>query len=207
VQWTRTASLCSPLTPTVSCATVEWSVTHPASSSTGNVQRASTSASTPTMQSSAQSRSLRSPRRVDTRNSPHVAIHSSGAVPPRPSGAPGLARTAPYRLLPGRLVLAHLARTRSRAFGRLWRSQVQAITARVGAPGHQPCPVTGVLEMPSFKAHRLRGATPSSTSPANATGASVPRPRPRPHSGAPAASTRTANPACSGLAQLRCARH
>ena len=80
--------------PTVSCATVEWSVAHPASSSTGNVPRASTPVSTPTMRSSAQSRSLRSPRRVHARNSTH------GRDPQlrrSPSEALGCARPGPNR--------------------------------------------------------------------------------------------------------------
>jgi hypothetical protein len=175
-------SLRSPLTPDVSCATVEMSVTHLAPSPAGHAPDASTLGSGRTSLPSTQSLSFR--------------------VLPRP----GADRTAPHHFVPGHLVLAHLARTRSCVLRPHWRSPVPVVITHIRAAALQPCQSTGVLEMPSITAHRLLGTPPSPPFPANATGASVAGPWPRPHSGAIAASTRTANPACSRLAQLRCAR-
>jgi hypothetical protein len=183
VQWTRTASLCSPLTPSVSCATVETSVSHPAPSPTGQVPRASTQGPGPTS---------------------HPSAHS---VSSKASVAPGFDRTVPHHFVSGHLVLAHLARTRPGVFGPPWRAPVPVVTTHIRAAVLQPCQGTGFLEMPSFSVHRHLGTPPSSPFPANTTGAHVACPRFRPHAGAKAASARTANPACSGLAQLRCARH
>ena len=166
----------------VSCATVEMSVTHPAPSPTGHVPGASTQGPRPTLQPSAQSVSSTS------------------------SAAPGFDRVTPHHFVPGHLVLAHLARTRSCVLGLHSRSPVTGVTTHICAAALRPCQSTGVIEMLSITAHRLRGTASSPTSPANTTGASVAGPWPRPHSGAMAASTRTANPACSRLAQLRCAR-
>ena len=183
MQWTRTASLCSPLTPTVSCATVEMPVAHHAPSHSTHVPGAPTQV-------------------------PQATSHSSAhSISSRSSTAPGSAHTAPHHFVPGHLVLAHLARTRPCVFGPHSRSPVPvvAIPARAALP--KSCQSTGVLEMPSITAHRLLGTPPSSPFPANTTRAHVACPRFRPHAGAIAASTRTANPACSGLAQLRCARH
>ena len=168
--------------PDVSCATVEMSVTHLAPSPAGHVPGAS------------------------TQGSGRISHPSVQSVPFRVLARPGSDRTAPHHFVPGHLVLAHLARTRSCVLGPHWRFPVPVVIAHIRATALQPCQSTGVIEMPSITAHRLRGTAPSSTSPANATGASVAGPWPRPHSGAPAASTRTANPACSRLAQLRCAR-
>ena len=182
MQWTRTASLCSPLTPTVSCATVEMSVAHHAPSPAGHVSGASTLVPGPTSHSSAQS------------------------VSSKASAAPGFDRAVPHHFVPGHLVLAHPARTRSCVLGPHYRSQVPALTTHIRAAGLQACLSTGVLEMPSFTAHHLLGTPPSPPIPAKTTGALVACPRFRPHAGAIAAFTRTANPACSRLAQLRCAR-
>ena len=176
-------SLRSPLTPDVSCATVDTSVAHPAPSPTGQVPRASTQGPGPTS---------------------HPSAHS---VSSKASVAPGFDRTAPHHFVPGHLVLAHLARTRSRVLGPYWRSPSPVVTTHIRAAALQPCQSTGVLEMPSITVHRLLGTPPSSPFPTNTTRAHVAWPRFRPHAGAIAASTRTANPACSGLAQLRCARH
>jgi hypothetical protein len=176
-------SLRSPLTPDVSCATVEMSVTHPAPSPDGRVPGASTRGPEPTSHPSAQSSSVKA-----------VAARS-------------IDRTAPHHFVPGHLVLAHLARTRSCVLGPYWRSPWSVVTTHIRAAALQPCQSTGVPGMPSFIAHHLLGTPPSSPSPANTTRAHVAWPRFRPHAGAIAASTRTANPACSGLAQLRCARH
>ena len=183
MQQTRTASLCSQLTPTVSRANVEMSVTPPTPSPAGHVPRVSTKGPAPTSHPSA----------------PSV---SSWAL-----AAPGFDRTAPRHFVPGQLVLAHLARTRSRVLGPYWRSPSPVVTTHIRAAALQPCQSTGVLEMPSITVHRLLGTPPSSPFPPNTTGAHVAWPRFRPHASATAASTRTANPACSGLAQLRCARH
>ena len=183
MQWTRTASLCSPLTPTVSCATVDMPVAHPAPSPTGHVPRASTQRPGPTSHPSAQSVSFEA------------------------SVAPGFDRAAPHPFVPGHLVLAHLARSRPFVFGHHSRSPLPAATADTRVAAIQPCQSTGVLELPSFSVHRHLGTPPSSPFPANTTGAHVAGPRFRPHAGAIAASTRPSNPACSGLAQLRCARH
>ncbi len=165
----------SPLMPTVSCATGEMSVTHPAPSPAGHVSGASTQVPVPTSHSSAHSASSKA------------------------SAAPRFARTAPHHLLPGHLVLAHLARTRSCVLGPHWRSPMPVATTHSRAAVLQPCQSTGVLEMPSITAHRLLGTPPPPPFPANATWALVACPRLRPHAGAIAASTRTANPACSGL--------
>ena len=169
--------------PDVSCATVEMSVTHPAPSPAGRVPGASTQGPAPTSHPSARS------------------------VSSRALATPGFARTAPHHFVPGHLVLAHLARTRPCVFGPRSRTPVPVVTTPVRAAVLQPCQSTGVLEMPSITVHRLLGTPPSSPFPANTTRAHVACPRFRPHAGAIAASTRTANPACSGLAQLRCARH
>ena len=181
----RTSLRCarSPLTPTVSRANVEMSVTRPTPSPAGHVLRASTKGPAPTSHPSAPS------------------------VSSRALAAPGLDRTAPHHFVPGHLVLAHLARTRSRVLGPYWRSPSPVVTTHIRAAALQPCQSTGVPEMPSITVHHLLGTPPSSPFPANTTGAHVAWPRFRPHASAIAASTRTANPACSGLAQLRCARH
>ena len=181
----RTSLRCarSPLTPTVSCATVETSVTHPAPSPAGRVPRASAQGPELTSNPSAQSSSARA-----------VAART-------------IARTAPHHLVPGHLVLAHLARTRPCVFGPHSRSPVPVVTIPVRAAVLQSCQSTGVLEVSSITAHRPLCTPPSSPFPTNTTRAHVACPRFRPHPGAIAASTRTANPACSGLAQLRCARH
>ena len=176
-------SLRSPLMPTVSRANVEMSVTRPTPSPAGHVPRASTQGPAPTSHPSARS------------------------VSSRALAAPGFDRTAPHHFVPGHLVLAHLARTRPCVFGSHWRAPMPVVTTHIRAAALQPCQSTGVLEMPSFSVHRLLGTPPSSPFPANTTGAHVACPRFQPHAGAIAASTRTANPACSGLAQLRCARH
>ncbi len=171
-----------------------------------NVPRTSTPVTAPTLHSLDHSHAIRGPRRADGRARTHVSFNGSGAFHPKPAAAPGPARTVPGHFTLAHLVLAHLARTRSRVFGRLWRSQGQAIAVPAGVLGHRSCPVTGVLEMPSVTAHHLLGSGSSSASPANATRASVAGPWPRPPSGALAPSTRTANPACSRLASLRAAR-
>ena len=173
----------SPLTPTVSRANVEMSVTHPTPSPAGHVPRVSTQGPAPTSHPSARS------------------------VSSRALAAPGLDRTAPHHFVPGHLVLAHLARTRSRVLGPYWRSPSPVVTTHIRAAALQPCQSTGVLEMPSITVHHLLGTPPSPPVPANTTTALVASPRCRPHAGAIAASTRPSNPACSGLAQLRCARH
>ncbi len=175
MQWTRTASLCSPLTPTVSCATVDTSVAHPAPSPTGQVPRASTQGPGTTS---------------------HPSAHSVSSMA---SVAPGLDRTVPHHFVSGHLVLAHLARTPPSVFGPPSRSPVPVVTTHIRAAVLQPCQSTRVLEMTSFSVHRLLGTPPSSSFPANATGAHVACPPFRPHAGAIAASARTANPACSGL--------
>ena len=123
------------------------------------------------------------------------------------SATPGSARRAPHHFVQGYLVLAHLARTRPRVSGHHSRSPVPVATTYIRVVALQPCQSTGVLEMPSITAHHLLGAPPSPSVPANPTTALVASPRCRPHVGAIAASTRPSNPACSGLAQLRCARH
>ena len=176
-------SLRSPLTPDVSRANVEMSVTRPTPSPAGRVPGASTQGPAPTSHPSAR------------------AVSSRALV------TPGFDRTAPHHFVPGHLVLAHLARTRSCVLGRYGRSPLPVVITHIRAAALQPCQSTGVPEMPSFTVHRLLGTPPSSPFPANTTGAHVAWPRFRPHVGAIAASTRTANPACSGLAQLRCARH
>jgi hypothetical protein len=191
---------------TVSCATVVMSVTHHAPSPSGSVPRVPTPATSPASHPSTHARSLCGPRRADARIRAHAAVHGSGMFLPSSSPVPGAARSAPHHIVPGLLVLAHLARTRSFVFGRGLRSRVQGIAVSVGAHAHQPGPFTENPSMPSFTAHRLRGTVPSSTSPAKATGAAGAGFWPRPHSGALAPSTRTANPACSGLAALRAAR-
>ena len=175
MQWTRTASLCSPLTPTVSCATEEIFVAHPAPSPTGHAPRASTPRPGPTSHPSARS------------------------VPTKASAAPGFDRAAPHHFVPGHLVLAHLARTRPCVSGAPSRSPVPVVAIPVRAAVLQSCQSTGVLEMPSITTHRLLGTPPSSPFPANTTRPHVARPRFQPHAGALAAFTRTANPACSGL--------
>jgi len=169
--------------PDVSCATVEMSVAHHAPSPAGHVSGASTLVPGPTSHSSAQS------------------------VSSKASAAPGFDRAVPHHFVPGRLVLAHLARTRPCVSGPRSRTPVPVVSTPVRAGVLQPWQSTGVLEMPSVTFHRLLGTPPSSPFPANTTRAHVACPRFRSHAGAIAASTRTANPACSGLAQLRCARH
>ena len=183
MQQTRTASLCSQLTPTVSRANLAMFVMHPAPSPAGHVPGAST----------------QGPRRTS-----HPSARS---VSSRALAAPGFDRIAPHHFVPGHLVLAHPARTRSRVLGLYWRSPSPVVTTHIRAAALQPCQSTGVLEMPSITVHRLLGTPPSSPFPANTTGAHVAWPRFRPRASAIAASSRTANPACSGLAQLRCARH
>ena len=168
-------SLRSPLTPDVSCATVEMSVAHSAPSPAGRVPGASTRGPEPTPHPSAQP-------------------SSSKAMAPRSND-----RTAPHHFVPGHLVLAHLARTRPCVSGPRSRTPVPVVSTPVRAAVLQPCQSTGVLEMPSFSVHRLLGTPPSSPFPANTTGVHVACPRFRPHAGAIAASARTANPACSGL--------
>ena len=165
----------SPLTPTVSCATVDTSVAHPAPSPTGQVPRASTQGPGPTS---------------------HPSAHS---VSSKASVAPGFDRTVPHHFVSGHLVLAHLARTRPCVFGPPSRSPVPVVTTHIRAAVLQPCQNTGGLEMPSFAAHSPLGTPASSPFPANTTGAHVACPRFRPQVDAIAASTRTANPACSGL--------
>ena len=183
------------------------SVAHPAPMSHRDVSRTSTPVTAPTLHSPAHWRAIRGSRRSKGRAQTHASFNGCGAFHPRPAALPGPARTLSGHFVLAHLVLAHPARTRSRIFGRLWRPQSQGLAAPVGVPGHQSHPVTGVLEMPSVRAHHLLGSGSSSAPPANATRASVAKPWPRPHSGVLAPSTRTANPACSGLAQLRCARH
>ena len=182
MQQTRTASLCSPLTPTVSRANLEIFVMHPAPSPTGHVPGASTQGPRRTSQPSAQS------------------------VSSEAFAAPGSHRTAPHHFVPGPLVLAHLARTRSCVPGLHWRSPVPTGIKHIRAAALQPCQSTGAIEMPSITAHRLLGTPLASPVLVHATRALVACLRFRPHAGAIAASTRTANPACSRLAQLRCAR-
>jgi len=180
-------------------------VAHPAPSPSGKVLHASAPVIEPTAHSTAIAskprpstcpRSHPNPRRIQRLRRVSSEV---------PYGAQRRSNR-PKSLRPGRLVLAHLARTRSCVFARLLRSRGQSISVSVGAHAHQSGPFTGVLSMPSFKAHRLRGAVPSSSAPANTTGASAAGPCPRTHSRAVAASTRPANPACSGLAALRAAR-
>ena len=192
-------SLRSPLTPDVSCATEAGSVAHFTPLPSGSVPGASAPFTPTASHPPTHARSIRGPRRVDARIRAHAVAHGTGVFVRRSAPVPGAARSAPHPIVPGLLVLAHLARTRSFVFGRLLRSQRQGIAVSVGAHPHQPGPFTGVLSMPSFTAHRLRGTVPSSTSPANTTRPSVAGPRSHPHSCAVAASTRTANPACSGL--------
>ena len=178
MQRTRGASRRSPLTPTVSRANVEMSVTHPTPAPAGHVPRASTPGPAPTSHPSARS------------------------VSSRALAAPGFDRTAPHHFVLGHLVLAHLARIRSCVLGPYWRSPLPVVTTYIHAAALQPCQSTGVRDMPSFTVHRLLGTPPPSPFPANTAGAHVACPRFRPHAGAIAASTRTANPACSGLASL-----
>ena len=168
---------------TVSCATVKMSVTHPAPSPTGRVPGSSTQGSGPTSHPSAQS------------------------VSSEAFAAPGSHRTAPHHFVPGHLVLAHLARTRSCVLGPYRRSPVKGVITNIRAAALQPCQSTGAIEMPGITAHHLLGTPLASPLPMHSTRALVACPRTRPLAGAIAASTRTANPACSGLAQLRCARH
>ena len=168
-------SLRSPLTPTVSRANVEMSVTHPTPSPAGHVPRVSTQGPAPTSHPSARS------------------------VSSRALAAPGFDRTAPHHFVQAHLVLAHLARTRPCVFGSHWRALMPVVTTHIRAAALQPCQSTGVLEMPSITAHHLLGAPPSPPVPANTTRALVASPRCRPYAGAIAASTRPSNPACSGL--------
>jgi hypothetical protein len=182
VQWTRTASLCSPLTPTVSRANLATSVMHPAPSPAGHVAGPSTPEPRRTSQPSAQPMSSK----------PFATSRSH--------------RSAPHHFVPGHLVLAHLARTQSCLLGPYWRSPVPNVNTHIRAAALQPCQSTGVLEVPSITVHRLLATPRSSPFPAKATRAHVACLRSRLHAGAIAASTRTANPACSRLAQLRCAR-
>ncbi len=168
--------------PDVSCATVKMFVTHPAPSPTGHVPGASTQGPRPTSHPSAQS------------------VSSKAFAVPR------FDRTAPHHFGPGPLVLAHLARTPSCVLGPYRRSPVKSVLTNIRAAALQPCQSTGALEMPSITASRPQGTPLSSPPPANAARAFVARPRFRPHAGAIAASTRTANPACSRLASLRAAR-
>ena len=183
MQQTRTASLCSQLTPTVSRANLAMSVMHPAPSPAGRVPGAST-------------------------QGPGLTSHPSAQpVSSKSSAAPGIDRTPSHHFVPGHLVLAHLARTRSSVPGLHWRSPVPNGTKHIRAAALQPCQSTGAIEMPSITAHRLLGTPLASPVLVHATRALVACPRTRPLAGAIAASTRPANPACSGLAQLRCARH
>ena len=168
-------SLRSPLTPDVSCATVEMSVTHPAPSPAGRVPGASTQGPKPTLHPSAQSSSAK-------------------AVAAR-----GIDHTAPHHFVPGHLVLAHLARTRPCVSGSHWPSPVPVVTTHIRASVLQPYQSTGVLEMLRLSVPCHLGTPTSSSFPANATGAHVACPRFRPQADAIAASTRAANPACSGL--------
>ena len=168
--------------PDVSCATVEMSVTHLAPSPAGHVPGAS------------------------TQGSGRISHPSVQSVPFRVLARPGSDRTAPHHFVPGHLVLAHLARTRSCVLGPHWRSPVPVVITHIRAAALQSCQSTGVLEMPSITAGRPQGTPLSSPAPANAARAFVAGPRFRPHAGAIAASTRTANPACSRLASLRAAR-
>ena len=176
-------SLRSPLTPDVSRANLAMFVMHPAPSPAGHVPGAST----------------QGPRRT---SHPSAQSVSSEAL-----AAPGSDRTAPHHFGPGPLVLAHLARTRSCVLGPHWRLPVPAVTTNIRAAALQPCQSTGAIEMPGITAHHLLGTPLASPLPMHSTRALVACPRARPLAGAIAASTRTANPACSGLAQLRCARH
>ena len=136
--------------------------------------------------------------------------HRSAQLTRRPSvllasviARPESPRTSSPR---GYLVLAHLARTRTPASGCL---------AHLGAtrqprplrPRSATAPANRGLSMPIFPAHVLQGTLPSSPLPANTTRSVVARLRSPSQSGTSAASTRSSNPACSGLAQLRCARH
>jgi len=145
--------------------------------------------------------------RIDARTGTRIATHRHAQTIRAPRKRHSSARSAPQHFAPGRLVLAHLARTRSCVLGPRWRAPLPVFPAHFRAAGVQPCRSTGVLEMPSIAVHRLVGMPPSSPCPANTTRALVASLRFRPHAPAIAASTRTSNPACSGLAQLRCARH
>jgi hypothetical protein len=168
---------------TVSRANLATSVMHPAPSPAGHVPGASTQGHRPASHPSAQS-------------------HSSKAF-----AVPRFDRTTSHHFVPSHLVLAHLARTRPGVLGLPWRSSAPGGSKHIRAAALQPCQSTGAIEMPSITAHRLLGTPQASPLPMHATRALVACPRARPLAGAIAASTRTANPACSGLAQLRCARH
>ncbi len=182
MQWTRTASLCSPLTPTVRCASEEEHVSHPAPYLSNRVPSVPPLAPEP---------------------------HRGAWLTRSPSKLLVNARLGPNCLAfpaSGRLVLAQLARTQSSALGSNWRFPMRVATTYIRAVALQPCQNTGVLEMPGITAHHLLGAPSAPPFPANTTRALVASPRSRPHAGAIAASTRPSNPACSRLAQLRCAR-
>ncbi len=151
------------------------SVAHPAPSPAGRVPGAST----------------RGPERPS-----HPSAHSSSA---KALAAQRIDRTASHHFVPRHLVLAHLARTRPCVLGSHWRAPLPVVTTHIRAAVLQPCQSTGVLEMLSFSVPCHLGTPTSSSFPANATGAHVACPRFRPQADAMAASTRTANPACSGL--------
>jgi len=175
-------SLRSPLTPDVRCASEEEHVSHPAPCLSNRVP------SVPKLAPSS------------------VGAPGSFAVPPSPSSTARLGPNRPAFPAPDRIVLAHPARTRSSVLGPHGRSPSPVGTTHTRAAALQPRQSTRVLEMPSITAHRVLGAPPSPPVPANTTRALVASPRFRPHARAIAASARPSNPACSRLAQLRCAR-
>ena len=191
--------------PTVSCATVDTSVAHHTPSPSGSVPRASAPVTAPTLYSTG--------TRIQVEA---LGVPTSAPEPTSHSTAPTRSIRSPIRR-PASLESSQVSSSRAVSSSPTWlgldhtSSVVSTVPGCQPSPfpsahGHQPSPVTGVLSMPSFTAHCLRGTAPSSTSPANATGASVAGLWPRPHSGALAPSTRTANPACSRLASLRAAR-
>ena len=97
MQWTRTASLCSPLTPTVSCATEAGSVPHQTPSPSGSVPRASTLVTPPASIPPPHGRAIRGSRRVDARIPADAVAHGSDVFVPGSSTAPGSARSASHR--------------------------------------------------------------------------------------------------------------
>ena len=102
MQWTRTASLCSPLTPTVSCATEAGSVPHQTPSPSGSVPRASTLVTPPASIPPPHGRAIRGSRRVDARIPADAVAHGSDVFVPGSSTAPGSARSASHRPGPPR---------------------------------------------------------------------------------------------------------
>ena len=144
--------------------------------------------------------------RIDARTGTRIATHRHAQTIRAPRQRHSSARSAPHHFAPGRLVLAHLARTRSCVLGPYRRSPVKGVIPNIRAAALLPCQSTGILEMPIITAGRPQGTPLSSPAPANAARAFVAGPRFRPHAGAIAASTRTANPASSRLASLRAAR-